>query len=125
LKERLSTDAEQKDQVTMNNQDRLVIRETIVVSRAALRELAQRYHIRRLVLFGSAARGELKPDSDIDLMVEFNSGESPSLGGMVEIQEAFTTLFGGRKVDVATPAILNNPYRRRAIEKDMEELYAA
>jgi predicted nucleotidyltransferase len=125
LKKRLSTDAEQKDQVTMNNQDRLVISETIVVSRAALRELAQRYHIRRLVLFGSAARGELKPDSDIDLMVEFNSGESPSLGGMVEIQEAFTTLFGGRKVDVATPAILNNPYRQRAIEKDMEALYAA
>jgi len=44
---------------------------------------------------------------------------------MVEIQEAFTTLFGGRKVDVATPAILNNPYRQRAIEKDMEALYAA
>jgi predicted nucleotidyltransferase len=44
---------------------------------------------------------------------------------MVEIQDAFSVLFGGRKVDVATPSILNNPYRRRAIEKDMEELYAA
>jgi hypothetical protein len=37
------------------------------------------------------------------------------LGGMVEIQDVFIKLFGGRKVDVATPAI----------EKDMEELYAA
>ena len=81
---------------------------------------------RRLALFGSAARGELRPDSDIDLLVEFESGESPSLGGMTEIQEAFAKLFGGRKVGVATPSILNNPYRRRAIEKDMEEkLYAA
>jgi hypothetical protein len=45
---------------------------------------------------------------------------------MVEIQDAFSVLFGGRKVDVATPSIiLNNPYRRRAIEKDMEELYIA
>ena len=44
---------------------------------------------------------------------------------MVEIQDAFVRLFGGRKVDVATPTILNNPYRQRAIEKDLQELYAA
>ena len=98
---------------------------TVAVSRAALQELAQRYRIRRLVLFGSAARGELKPDSDIDLMVEFEDGESPSLGGMVDLQDALAALFGGRKVDVATPSILNNPYRQREIEKNMEELYAA
>jgi predicted nucleotidyltransferase len=125
LKKRLRAATEQKDEMLMSNRDRLVIGGKIVVPRAALRELARRYHIRRLVLFGSAARGELKPDSDIDLLVEFEGGEAPSLGGMVEIQEAFATLFGGRKVDVATPAILNNPYRQRAIEKDMEELYAA
>ena len=108
-----------------NDQDSLVIGNALSVSRSALRKLAKRYHIRRLVLFGSAARGELRPDSDIDLLVEFESGQSPSLGGMTEIQEAFAKLFGGRKVDVATPSILNNPYRRRAIERDMEELYAA
>jgi hypothetical protein len=34
-------------------------------------------------------------------------------------------MFGGRMVDIATPSILNNPYRRRAIEKNMEKLYAA
>ena len=77
------------------------------------------------MLFGSAVRGNLKPDRDIDLLVEFENGGAPSLGGMVEIQEVFSELFGGRKVDVATPSILNNPYRKRAIEKDMEELYAA
>ena len=108
-----------------SDQNRLVIGQTITVSRVALQELAQRFHIRRLVLFGSAARGELRPDSDIDLLIEFEDGAAPSLGGMVEIQDAFATLFDGHKVDVATPSILNNPYRRRAIEKDMEELYAA
>lgn len=90
-----------------------------------LKELCRQYHIHRLVLFGSAARGELKADSDIDLLVEFENGKAPSLGGMVEIQDAFVNLFDGRKVDLATPTILNNPYRRREIEKDMEELYAA
>ena len=109
----------------MIGKDNVVIGDTIVISRAALQELTQRYHIRRLVLFGSAARGELRPESDIDLLVEFEKSAAPSLGGMVEIQEALVKLFGGRKVDLATPSILNNPYRKRAIEKDMEELYAA
>ncbi|MDZ7803632.1 nucleotidyltransferase family protein [Thiohalophilus sp.] len=93
-------------------------------SQEDLLQLVKRHHIRHLSLFGSAARGGLRPDSDIDLLVEFEEGKEPSLGGMVEIQDAFEALFG-RRVDVATPSILNNPYRRRAIEKDMKELYAA
>ena len=125
LKQLLAAAADQEDEVSINEQDRLVIGGEIVISRASLEELAQRHHIHRLVLFGSAARGELKADSDIDLLVEFESGEAPSLGGMVDVQEAFVALFGGRMVDLATPSILNNPYRRRAIEKNMEELYAA
>lgn len=125
LHKRLGGAVAQEEKAMSDDQDRLVIGQTLAVSRAAVRALAQRYHIRRLVLFGSAARRELRPDSDIDLLIEFESGAAPSLGGMVEIQDAFSILFGGRKVDVATPAILNNPYRRRAIEKDMEELYAA
>ena len=124
LKALLAAASERKQGVP-SEQDRLVIGGEIVISRAALEELAQRHNIHRLVLFGSAARGELKADSDIDLLVEFESGEAPSLGGMVELQEALVALFGGRAVDVATPSILNNPYRRRAIEKNMEELYAA
>ncbi|MCU7919073.1 MAG: nucleotidyltransferase domain-containing protein [Candidatus Thiodiazotropha sp. (ex Epidulcina cf. delphinae)] len=125
LKQRLAPAAKQKSEPMRNNRDRIVIGEALAISRAALRKLAQHYQIRRLVLFGSAARGELRPDSDIDLLVEFERGAAPSLGGMVEIQDAFAKLFGGRKVDIATPAILKNPYRRHAIEKDMEVLYAA
>ena len=95
------------------------------VPRFVLAELARRFHIKQLALFGSAARGELTPSSDIDLLVEFEQGEAPSIGGMTVINNAFSSLFGGRKVDIATPAILNNPYRRREIEKDLELLYAA
>ena len=114
-----------KRKAVVLKQDKLVIGGTVVISHTALLNLVQRYHIRRLALFGSAARGELKPESDIDLMVEFHNGQAPSLGGMVELQDAFVNLFGGRKVDLSTSAILNNPYRRSKIEKDMEELYAA
>lgn len=96
-----------------------------MIARSELQELVKRYHIRRILLFGSAARNELRSDSDIDLIIEFTPGGAPSLGGLVDIQEAFSRLFDGRKVDIATPSILRNPYRRRSIEKDMEELYAA
>lgn len=95
------------------------------VSRIVLAGLARRYHIKQLALFGSAARGELTPSSDIDLLVEFEQGMAPSLGGMTAVNNAFSSLFDGRKVDIVTPAILNNPYRRHEIEKDMEVLYAA
>lgn len=108
-----------------NNDEILRIGGKVPVSRSDLSALIKRYHIKRLALFGSAARGELTPQSDIDLLVEFRKSKSPSLGGMVEISDAFSSLFGGRKVDIATPSILNNPYRRRQIEKDMEVLYAA
>jgi predicted nucleotidyltransferase len=112
-------------QPARSNDDTLMIGGSVPVSRKALSALCKRYHIERLTLFGSAARGELTPQSDIDVLVEFKAGKTPSLGGMVEISYALSELFGGRKVDLATPSILNNPYRRRQIEQDMEVLYAA
>ena len=111
--------------VAVNDDDILLPGGLAPVSRIVLAELAKRYHIKQLALFGSAARGELTSSSDIDLLVEFEQGMAPSLGGMTIINNAFSSLFGGRKVDIATPAILINPYRRREIEKDMELLYAA
>ena len=125
MRERLSGSDLSSESTAMDDRDSINIGSQLSVSSRALLALVRLYHIQRLVLFGSAARGELEPGSDIDLLVEFKPGRSPSLGGMVEIKDALSVLFGGRKVDLATPSILNNPYRRRAIEKDMEELYAA
>ena len=88
-------------------------------------DFCRKHHIRKLSVFGSATRPDFQPESDIDLLVEFEDGQSPSLAGMAELQEGFSKLFGGRRVDVATPSILRNPYRRRAILKDLENLYAA
>ena len=125
LMRRMPRDLWQEDVPLINDKVNIVIAEEIVVSREELEKLAQRHNIKHLALFGSAARGQLKPDSDIDLLVEFEKGKAPSLGGMVKLKDELSALFAGRKVDIATPNILNNPYRRRAIEKDMEDLYAA
>jgi predicted nucleotidyltransferase len=124
LKKRLDVSSARGDAPMMSDNDRLVIG-GVAVSRSALRDLAQRYHIRRLVLFGSAARGELRPDSDVDLLVEFEPGQAPSLWAAQELQADFSHLFGDRPVDISPPEILRNPYRRKTIEPDLKVLYEA
>lgn len=97
----------------------------VAPSREKLAALCQRYHVRRLGLFGSAARGELSPESDVDLLVEFEAGKAPSFWAEPEMREAFGALFGGRRVDLVPPAVLENPYRRKNILRDLKVLYEA
>ena len=96
------------------------------VEREALADLCRRHNVRRLSMFGSAVREDFDAErSDVDVMVEFEPSRMPSLAGLVALQDELSQLFGGRKVDVTTPSILRNPYRRRSIESDLEVLYAA
>jgi predicted nucleotidyltransferase len=90
----------------------------------ALAELCQRWHIRELKLFGSQARGDARPDSDVDLMVSFDEGQKPSLSRFVGLIDELEVLFG-RKVDLLTDQPIRNPYRRLSIERDLTPLYAA
>ena len=89
---------------------------------ASIAALCRRYSVVRLSLFGSAARGELTPASDLDFVIEFAPEKSPTLAGLTGFKDELEALVG-RRVDIATPAILNNPHRRKAIEKDMEVIY--
>jgi predicted nucleotidyltransferase len=89
----------------------------------AIAKVCRKYEVKRMSLFGSAARGELRPDSDVDLLVEFKPMQGPTLWGLVRMQEELSPLFGGREVHIAEPEILENPYRRRTIERDLKVLY--
>jgi predicted nucleotidyltransferase len=101
------------------------VRPHLEFSRSELARLCRRRHVRRLSLFGSAVRADFRPDSDVDVLVEFEPQQTPALGEMTDMRDELSALFGGRKVDLATPAILRNPYRRKAIERDLETVYAA
>ena len=91
-----------------------------------LADLCRRHHVLRLSMFGSAVREDFDAErSDVDVMVEFEPARVPSLAGLVALQDELSELFGDRKVDVTTPSVLRNPYRRRSIEADLEVLYAA
>jgi uncharacterized protein len=75
-----------------------------------LRRLCVAHGIRRLSLFGSALRREHRPDSDVDLLVEFQPGQTPGLLGIAELELALEDLLG-RPVDVRTPRDLSRYFR--------------
>ena len=90
----------------------------------ALAELCQRWHIRELRLFGSQARGEARPDSDVDLMASFYEGQKPDLWDFVELIHEFEEFFG-KDVDLLTDQPIKNPFRRASIHRDLTTIYAA
>ena len=91
----------------------------------ALARICRKYGVKKMSLFGSAARGELRPDSDVDLMVEFKPSSTTTSLDLIDLQDELSALFGNRKVEITSPGILNNPYRRRTIERDLRTLYEA
>jgi predicted nucleotidyltransferase len=79
-----------------------------------LAQFCRKNHIRKLSVFGSAIRGRLGPDSDIDLLVEFEQDCTPGLFGIVRMETELTE-FIGRKVDLRTPADLSQYFRDEVI----------
>ena len=86
-----------------------------------LRAFCRRHHIRRLALFGSVPRGDVRPDSDLDVLVEFEPGHVPGLA-FITIQDQLSALFGDRPVDLVTPKFLNPRIRERVLA-EAEVLY--
>jgi len=101
--------------------------DAIALRREELRALCRRFHVRRLDLFGSAARGEVDPErSDVDFSVEFERTHPDAL--------SLTTYFGlkaaleallGRRGDPVEPGAIRNPYLKASIEGSREPVFAA
>jgi len=82
----------------------------------------RRHHIRKLAVFGSVLHGDSRPDSDLDILVEFEPGHVPGLAFFGMEQELSELL--GRKVDLNTPQFLS-PYFRDEVLAEAEVQYAA
>jgi uncharacterized protein len=94
----------------------------ISISQQKLQLFCQKYHISRLSLFGSVLRDDFRPDSDVDVLVEFAPGHTPGLE-IVDIEEEFSALLGGRKIDLVNPKYLNPRLKSRVLA-DAQEFYA-
>lgn len=95
----------------------------IPIDRDALATFCRRHHIARLALFGSVLRPDFRPDSDIDVLVEFQHGHVPGLQFM-SIEQELSQLLGGRRIDMVTPKFLN-PRIRNQVLSTAEPLYVA
>lgn len=90
-----------------------------------LAAVCRRHHVRRLAMFGSAARGEMTKSSDVDLIIEFEPGRAPSFWDSPGIEDELSAVFDGRRVDLMPPEVLANPFRRDEIMRDLTVLYEA
>ncbi len=78
---------------------------------AVLTDFCVRYYVLRLALFGSRLAGTPRPDSDVDLLVEFEPGGGPGLLGLAEMEAELSALLSGRRVDLRTPRDLSRSFR--------------
>lgn len=86
-----------------------------------LNALCRRRHIRSLALFGSVLRKDFRPESDVDVLVEFEPGRTPGFE-FVSIQDELSALLGNRKVDLVSPKFLNRRIREQVL-RDAELVY--
>jgi predicted nucleotidyltransferase len=85
-------------------------------------EFCRRHHVVRLALFGSVLRDDFRPNSDVDVLVEFEPGKTPGLA-FFAMQDELSDLLG-RKADLNTPGCLS-PYFRDEVLREIEVLYDA
>lgn len=80
--------------------------------------------IRRLAVFGSALHGDVTPESDLDLLVEFMPGRTPGLFAIARLERQLSSLLDGRKVDLRTPEDLSRHFRQEVVQ-EAEDLFPA
>ena len=95
----------------------------IQIDRAQIAEFCRRHHIKRLALFGSVLREDFRPDSDVDVLVEFEEGHVPGLITLAGMEIELSDLLG-RKADLRTAEDLSRYFRDEVVGQ-AEVQYAA
>ena len=88
-------------------------RTRIAVPEDIMEEFCRQHHIRKLAFFGSVVRDDFGPDSDVDVLVEFDPGHVPGLA-FFAIEDGLSRILG-RKVDLNTPQFLSAPVRAEVL----------
>ena len=86
----------------------------VPIDREQIVVFCRRHYIRKLALFGSVLREDFSPDSDVDVLVEFDPGHVPGLFGFVKMQDDLSQIIG-QQVDLITYKSLIRRLRDRVI----------
>lgn len=87
----------------------------IDIPQKRIADLCNRYHISKLALFGSVLRDDFHPDSDLDVLVEFEPGHGGGFINFMTIQMELSELFG-RQVDLNTAEDLSRYFRQKILD---------
>lgn len=85
------------------------------VAKDRIMEYCEKYQVRRLALFGSVLRDDFGPESDVDVLVEFEPGTTVGFFKFMEMQNELSDLLG-REVDLNTAGFLSRHFRDDVIE---------
>lgn len=87
---------------------------TSPLDRAQIADFGRRHHIRRLALFGSVLRDDFRPDSDVDVLVEFEPGYRVGYIRLAGLEMELSAILG-RKADLRTPSDLSRYFREEVL----------
>ena len=88
-------------------------------------QFCRRHGVQELALFGSVLRDDFSPESDVDVLVTLQPGQTMTLEKFLDMRDELSAMFGGRAVDLVQKRLLKNPFRRHEILTTREVLYAA
>ncbi len=80
-----------------------------------INSFCKRNHIRKLSFFGSVLRDDFKPTSDVDVLVEFEPGQTVGFFRLAEMEMELSGILG-RKVDLRTPMELSRYFRQDVLD---------
>ncbi len=89
----------------------------ISIDKQQIAQFCRQNHIRRFSLFGSVLRSDFSPESDIDVLVEFEPGHVPGLFGVARMERELSQLFGARRVDLRTAEDLSRYFRNTVLQE--------
>jgi predicted nucleotidyltransferase len=95
----------------------------IAIDRRQISDFCRRHHIRKLALFGSVLRDDFGPQSDVDVLVEFEPAHVPGFA-FIDLQDELSVILG-RKVDLHTPGSLSRYFRDRVVREAQVQYVAA
>lgn len=83
----------------------------IEVPREKIVQFCKENHVRKLCFFGSVLRGDFGPESDVDILVEFEPGKGPGFLGLSHMERELSEILGRRRIDLRTPHELSRYFR--------------
>ena len=102
--------------------------QNVSIPKEQLAAFCRAHGVRKFAIFGSALREDFGPESDVDVLVEFEPGRAPGLLGVAGMERELSRMSGGRKVDLIERSAIEtsrNYIRREAILRTAEIVYAA